>query len=193
MNDMRDTPTRRNHEHTVAGRYRRMRRADREVLDVPRIGAIVAACRIVRVAYADAEGLTIVPMNFGYEYSDAGALVLYLHSAPAGRKIDAIRAAGNALAVTFEMETDCEVIEGHTSCNWGEAFKSVVGNGTASIVDDPDEARHGLQLLMAQQAGMPNVEFTEQQVQSVTVWKIEAARLTAKIHAAPAPKHRPAA
>ncbi len=191
MNDMKDTPTRRNHEHTVAGRHRRMRRADREVLDRPQIGAIIAACRIVHVAYTDAEGLTIVPMNFGYEYSDDGALVLYLHSAPVGRKIDAIRAAGNALAVTFEMETDCEVVEGCTPCNWGEAFKSVIGNGTASIVSDLDEARHGLQLLMAQQAGMPNIEFTEQQVRSVTVWKIEAARLTVKIHAAPVPKHRP--
>lgn len=193
MNEMKDTPTRRNHEYTVAGRHRRMRRADREVLDRSRIEAIIAACRIVRVAYADAEGLTIVPMNFGYEYSDDGALVLYLHSAPVGRKIDAIRAAGNALAVTFEMETDCEAIEGRTPCNWGEAFKSVIGNGTASIVNDLDEARHGLQLLMAQQAGMPGIEFTEQQVQSVAVWKIEASRLTAKIHAAPAPKHRPTA
>ena len=193
MSDMMSTPTRRNDEHTVAGRHRRMRRADREVLDRSRIGAIIAACRIVRVAYIDAEGLTIVPMNFGYEYSDDGALVLYLHSAPVGRKIDAIRAAGNALAVTFEMEADCEVIEGRTPCNWGEAFKSVVGDGMASIVSDLDEARHGLRLLMAQQAGMPNIEFTERQVRGVTVWKIEAARLTAKIHAATAPKHRPAA
>ena len=91
------------------------------------------------------------------------------------------------------MEADCEVIEGRTPCNWGEAFKSVVGDGMASIVSDLDEARHGLRLLMAQQAGMPNIEFTERQVRGVTVWKIEAARLTAKIHAATAPKHRPAA
>ena len=56
-------PTRRNNERTVAGRHRMMRRADREVTDCEQIEGIVAACRIVHVGYADAEGLTIVPLN----------------------------------------------------------------------------------------------------------------------------------
>ena len=125
-----------------------MRRADREVTDCEQIEGIVAACRIVHVGYADAEGLTIVPLNFGYEWQqdgDAGTgdelagLTLYIHSASIGRKLDAIRAAGNALDVAFSMETDCEVIAGRTPCNWGEAFKSVIGNGVASMIDDLDE------------------------------------------------------
>ena len=59
--------------------------------------------------------------------------------------MDAVKAAGNALPVAFEMATDCEVVEGRTLCNWGEAFKSIVGNGTASIIDNLDETagRHG--------------------------------------------------
>ena len=88
--------------------------------------------------------------------------------------MDAVKAANNALPVAFEMATDCEVVEGRTLCNWGEAFKSIVGNGTASIIDDLDEARQGLALLMKQQAGMEHAEFTDQQVRAVTVWKVEA-------------------
>ncbi len=65
-------PTRRNNERTVAGRHRMMRRADREVTDCEQIEGIVAACRIVHVGYADAEGLTIVPLNFGYEWQQDG-------------------------------------------------------------------------------------------------------------------------
>ena len=65
-------PTRRNDELTVAGRHRMMRRADREVTDCEQIEEIVAACRIVHVSYADAEGLTIVPLNFGYEWQQDG-------------------------------------------------------------------------------------------------------------------------
>ena len=61
-------PTRRNNERTVAGCHRMMRRADREVTDCEQIEGIIAACRIVHVGYADAEGLTIVPLNFGYEW-----------------------------------------------------------------------------------------------------------------------------
>ena len=99
--------------------------------------------------------------------------------------MDAVKAAGNALPVAFEMATDCEVVEGRTLCNWGEAFKSIVGNGTASIIDDLDEARQGLALLMRQQAGMEHVEFTDQQVCAVTVWKVEADYFTAKVREKP--------
>lgn len=138
-------PAKREDEHTVAGEHRMMRRADCEVTDPERIAAIIAACDIVEVAYADAEGLTIVPLNFGfdYEYDEAtGKLTLWFHSAPRGRKLDAIRAAaGGRLPVAFTMQTDCEVVAGRTTCNWGEAFKSIVGNGTASLVEDLDECR----------------------------------------------------
>lgn len=184
-------PAKREDEHTVAGEHRMMRRADREVTDPEQIAAIVAACDIVEVAYADAEGLTIVPLNFGFDYDEAtGKLTLWFHSAPRGRKLDAIRAAaGGRLPVAFTMQTDCEVVAGRTTCNWGEAFKSIVGNGTASLVEDLDECRYGLQTLMAQQAHMPNVEFTDAQVRSVTVWKIESDYFTTKVRAKPAPTH----
>lgn len=172
---------RRDDERTVAGGRRRMRRADREVTDPEAVGAIIARCDIVDMAYVDAEGLTVVPLNFGYDYdADAGRLTLWMHSAPRGRKIDAIRAAGNRLGVAFAMRADCEVTEGRTACNWGEAFTSVVGTGVASIVDDLDEARHGLQTLMDHQAHMPHVAFTDAQVKAVTVWKIETECITAK-------------
>ena len=182
-------PAKREDEHTVAGEHRMMRRADREVTDPERIAAIVAACDIVEVAYADAEGLTIVPLNFGFDYDEAtGKLTLWFHSAPRGRKLDAIRAAaGGRLPVAFTMQTDCEVVAGRTTCNWGEAFKSIVGNGTASIIDNLDEARQGLALLMKQQAGMEHVEFTDQQVSAVTVWKVEADYFTAKVREKPQP------
>ena len=180
-------PAKREDEHTVAGEHRMMRRADREVTNPEQIAAIVAACDIVEVAYADAEGLTIVPLNFGFDYDEAtGKLTLWFHSAPRGRKLDAIRAAaGGRLPVAFTMQTDCEVVAGRTTCNWGEVFKSIVGNGTASIIDDLDEARQGLALLMKQQAGMEHAEFTDQQVRAVTVWKVEADYLTAKVREKP--------
>ena len=116
-------PAKREDEHTVAGEHRMMRRADREVTNPEQIAAIVAACDIVEVAYADAEGLTIVPLNFGFDYDEAtGKLTLWFHSAPRGRKLDAIRAAaGGRLPVAFTMQTDCEVVAGRTTCNWGEA------------------------------------------------------------------------
>lgn len=182
---------RRNDERTTAGAHRMMRRADREVSDPAQVAAIVASCKIIRIAYMDAEGLTIVPMNFGYVSEGIGNATrptFYFHSAPIGRKIDAIKAAGNKLSVAFEMETDCEVVAGRVPCNWGEAFKSVVGTGVASIVSDLDESRLALEMLMRQQTGMEHVEFTDQQVRSVTVWKVESDYVTAKVRERPQPR-----
>ncbi|MBW3088243.1 pyridoxamine 5'-phosphate oxidase family protein [Bifidobacterium sp. 82T24] len=189
-NDVPGRVRRREDEHTIAGEHRPMRRADREVTDTETMAAIIDGCDIVDIAYTDAEGLTVVPVNFGYEYDrENGRLALWMHSAPRGRKLDAIRAAGNHLPVAFAMRTDCAVVEGRTACNWGESFKSIVGNGIASIVDDLDECRRGLRLLMAHQAHMPHVEFTDAQVRSVTVWKVESEYLTAKVRSKPAPTH----
>ncbi len=45
--------------------------------------------------------------------------------------------------------------------------------------------RARLALLMRQQAGMEHVEFTDQQVRAVTVWKVEADYFTAKVREKP--------
>ena len=182
--------SRRNNEHTVAGRHRQMRRADREVDDPQSIEQIIDACDVVRIGYADAEGLTIVPMNFGYLYtpgtsSSGESLTLYMHSALYGRKIDAIQSAGNALGVAFEMEADSEVIVGRTPCNWSESFASIVGTGVASIVEDLEEANAAMGLLMRKQAHMENINFTPQQLATVTVWKVQSTHFTAKRHPKP--------
>jgi nitroimidazol reductase NimA-like FMN-containing flavoprotein (pyridoxamine 5'-phosphate oxidase superfamily) len=201
-------------EITRAGQHRSMRRADREVFDPAQVREILDACDIVRIAYQDAEGLSIVPVNFGYAYvpqpsaapaSDAASdsasepasdstpaqagLTLFMHSALHGRKIDAIRAAGNALDVAFEMECDCELIEGRTACNWSESFTSIIGTGKASVVEDPARAGEALAALMGKQAHMPNIHFTERQLATVTVWQVEADYFTAKHHPKPAPRH----
>ena len=183
-------PSRRNDEHTVTGRHRRMRRADREVNDPQSIEQIIDACDIVRIGYLDAEGLTIVPVNFGCLYTPSTSslgesLTLYMHSALYGRKVDAIKAAGNALSVAFEMEADSEVIVGRTPCNWSESFASIVGTGVASIVEDAEEANAAMGLLMRKQAHMDNVQFTPQQLATVTVWKIQSHHFTAKRHPKP--------
>lgn len=187
-----------------------MRRADREVTDPQEIHSIIDAAHVVNVAYSDAEGLTVVPVDFGYEWSkparlaDANAasiaqprLVMYLHSSPIGRKADALRAAGErGLNVSFDLIADgSQTIPGRTLCNWGRAYASVVGTGTATIVNDVHEAAHGLSLLMAHEAGMadgagaPTATFTEQQVRSVMVWRIDVDVFTAKRRPMPPERH----
>lgn len=197
------------HASTTPGAHRPMRRADREVRSPQQIKDILDSCEVVRIAYQDAEGLTIVPMNFGYQFTlerfpqpendlpvslsadgtplppDFGELRIFLHSAHEGRKIDAIRAAGNALQVAFELDCDHQVHEGRTPCNWSASFRSIVGTGTASVVTDLDEKIVAMQALMSKQAGMDHVPFTARQMASVTVWQITSTNFTGKIHTVP--------
>ncbi|MCI1983654.1 MAG: pyridoxamine 5'-phosphate oxidase family protein [Bifidobacteriaceae bacterium] len=168
-----------------------MRRADREVTALPDLEDIVRSCNIVHVAFQDTEGLAVYPLNFGYEMDSAsGHLTLFLHSALEGRKTDALREAtadpeSSGLPVAFEMSTDHVLISGKTPSAWADDFRSVMGTGLASVLDDIDEARAALAGLMKQQAGMPHIEITDAQIRTATVWKIEVDYMTGKIHKSP--------
>ncbi|WP_095614684.1 pyridoxamine 5'-phosphate oxidase family protein [Bifidobacterium criceti] len=162
-----------------------MRRADREVHAPEDVEAILRDCADVRVAYQDAQGLTIVPVNFAYEFAP-GMLRLFMHSAREGRKIDAIRAAGNVLPVAFEMDCDATVYTGRTPCSSTTAFRSIIGTGVASLVEDTEQKIEALTLLMRQRTAMHDVTFLLRQVAKVAVWRIESTEFTAKRHPAPA-------
>ncbi len=51
-------------EQAITSQPRPMRRADRAVRAAEEIEGILRDCPDVRVAYQDAQGLTIVPVNF---------------------------------------------------------------------------------------------------------------------------------
>ena len=152
-----------------------MRRKDREVSDLTAIEEIIGHCYVCRAAYQDAEGMTIVPMNFGYALED-GRLTLYFHSAREGRKVDAF---ARGAQVAFEMDGVMELIQAETACEYGCTYESVVGNGRGGIVNDPAEKCRAMTLLMRRQTGR-HFEFTPEQLEHVAVLKIEASQFTAK-------------
>lgn len=168
---------------------RPMRRADREVTSPEEIEEILRACDDVCIAYQDAQGLTIVPVNFAYVTDFAQRphrLRLFAHSALEGRKVDAIRAAGNALPVAFEMDCDARIYTGRTPYATMTAFRSIIGTGTASLVEETGEKIDVLELLLAQCAAMPDARLLPRQVDKVAVWRIDSTDFTAKHHPAPA-------
>ena len=67
-----------------------MRRADREVTDVDGMIDIIDHCKVCHIALMDGEWPYIVAMNFAYRYEN-DQLVIYLHSAKEGKKLDLLR------------------------------------------------------------------------------------------------------
>ena len=77
-----------------------MRRADRAVTDMDEILDIVRRCEVCTLALKDAQYPYALPMSFG-ETVRQGALILYFHCAPEGKKLDLMRADAR---VAFEMQ-----------------------------------------------------------------------------------------
>ena len=159
-----------------------MRRKDRQVTSREGLEQIIANCKICRLAMMTDDGLYIVPMNFGYQLLDDDSLELYFHSAPEGRKIEALRAAPS---VCFEMDCEHELLEANVACGYSFAYSSIVGNGTTVFFEDLEEKRLALLKMMQHQTGKNHFTFPDEALRRVTVFKVNASHFTGKSHSKP--------
>lgn len=107
---------------------------DREMID-----AIIRKALVCRLAFSDDGTPYVVPMNFGYRDG-----VLYFHGSPRGRKIDIIR---RNPSVCFEIDIDHEIVSSDAPCRWSMKYRSVIGSGTASLVESTEEKREALAVI----------------------------------------------
>lgn len=150
-------------------------RREREVTDPTQIAEILDKSMIVHIGMVDGDEPYVVPMNYGYTMED-GKLTLYLHGAKWGRKLDVMRANPK---VFFCLECDVVPFDGDIACRYGTTYSSVMGSGTAVILEDPVEKAAGLSVLMKTQTGK-DFTFDDKMVSIVSVIKIDVSEYTAK-------------
>lgn len=157
-----------------------MRRKDREVLDETKIDEFIKNCDCCRIGFYDKENdeVYIVPLNFGYSNID-NKRVFYFHGAKEGRKINLISKTNK---VSFEMDSNYELISGKMACNYSERFQCVMGTGLISFVEDNEEKAMALNEIMFQNMGKKDWEFSEEMLNRVAVFKIEVKSLSCKEH-----------
>ena len=153
---------------------------EREVTDLQEILGILDKSKVVHVAMVDGDEPYLVPMNYGYTMED-GKLTLYLHGAIKGRKIDVLRANPK---VFFSMECDVEPFDGPVACRYGVVYSSLMGAGKAKILEDVEEKKAGLSILMKTQTGKDFL-FDDRKVSIVHVIRIDVDYYTAKKRPAP--------
>lgn len=157
-----------------------MTRRELEIIDPEKIREILDKSRILHLGLVD-DGLPyIVPMNYGYRMED-GKLTIYLHGAAKGYKLDVIQ---KNPVCCFEMECEVVPFEGKIACQYGTSYSSLMGRGTAVIVEDPQEKIAAMSMLMKTQTGK-EFEFTEKLVSIVSVIRIDVSVYTAKHRPAP--------
>ena len=152
-----------------------MTKRELQVTDEGQIRAILDTAKVLHLGLCVDNEPYVVPMNYGYTMED-GKLTLYLHCAVRGKELDMMRANPN---VFFEMDCDHLPFEGETPCQYGLAYSSVMGRGTATIVEDVEEKMQAMSVLMKTQT-QKDFEFNERLVSIVTVVRIDVAEYTAK-------------
>lgn len=137
-----------------------MRRTDKKISDLSAIEAIIRSARVCRLAFSDGAHPYIVPMCFGYHDN-----TLYFHCAPEGRKLEFIKKNPKAC---FEFDEGVEVVPNEKPCRWGMKYKSIIGYGKIEFVEQKDDKRRALEIIMAQYSN-GSYEFVRTELEKITV------------------------
>ena len=94
------------------------------ITEPDQIARILDTAKVLHMGLAADNEPYVVPMNYGYTLED-GKLVLYLHSADQGRKLDVIRANPR---VSFAIDCDRMPFEGKVPCQYGLVYSSIMSH-----------------------------------------------------------------
>ena len=154
-----------------------MRRKDREITGIDELLDIVKKCKVCRIGLSENNIPYVIPLNYGYDFNE-DVLTLFFHSAIEGKKLDIIKNNNNAC---FEIDCDTQLIEGGNACNYGYAFKSIIGFGKIIIQETPDAKSYGLNMIMKHQTEKEiTFNFTADQLQNVCVYTMIVDTFTGK-------------
>lgn len=153
-------------------RERRMRRKEQEISDPEELAAVLQEALVCRLAMTDDKAPYIVPLSFGYRDK-----ALYFHSAAEGRKVALLRQHPE---VCFEVEAGIEMTPGRTPCNWGVAYRSIIGYGRATFLTDPDEKRKALDIIVAHYTDGDSFDYPEAMLSKTAAIRVDISAMTGK-------------
>ena len=107
------------------------------------------------------------------------AILRFIFTAREGRKIGLLAASP---IVGFELDTGFELNTGSFACGYSAKFESVIGSGTAEIVEDLTEKKLGLKLLMKHYTGRDDWDISDRDCGSVAVIRLKVREMTCKRH-----------
>jgi len=112
----------------------------KKIRDNKALEAILLDAQYLRLGLCSNEKPYIVPISFGYKDN-----TIYLHSSRKGTKINFIKQNKN---VCFEVDTFYETLPSDEPCSYYMKYQNVVGYGTATILEDENEIKEGLKIII---------------------------------------------
>lgn len=159
-----------------------MRRKDREIKSLDDIFSIVKKCNVVHVGMVDDGKPYVVALNFGFD-RQGDNLILYMHSAQEGRKIDVLRKNPD---VYFQMNCSHEFIRAmpDNPCDYGWKYGSVMGSGKVEFITDDAEKTHALnRIIQHLDKTDKEFDFPSQKLSRTCVYRIMVDDFSCKRHA----------
>ena len=148
-----------------------MRRKDKEISDTDEMEAIIQRAQVCHLALFDKEFPYIVPLNFGYKNQ-----CLYFHSAKEGKKIELLQKNNR---VCFEFDIDLAIEMTDQACNWTTKYRSVIGYGKATILDEIEAKREAFNIIVEHYSGR-TFDYFPEAIDSTLIIKVTIERMTGK-------------
>lgn len=129
-----------------------MRRDEREVTDIGAIYDILTRCDTMRVAMNGGDYPYVIPMTFGSELKD-GKIILYFHSAGAGRKWEILNRDPR---VCVEADIYYRVAKRENG-DITAIYESVIGTGVAERLTEQADKIAAFRIMVAhyKESGFP--------------------------------------
>jgi nitroimidazol reductase NimA-like FMN-containing flavoprotein (pyridoxamine 5'-phosphate oxidase superfamily) len=145
-----------------------MRRVDRQITDATRLDSILHRGRFVTIAMCQEGEPYLVTLSYGY---DDERNALYFHMATTGRTTDALVSDPRVCATVI-------IDGGYRIGECRHLYESAVLTGRMALVDDPDEARHGMRVLLDHLEDEPGAVWERQALDREETWRrLRVARL----------------
>ena len=147
-----------------------MRRKERQLSREATIALLEKGevCHLALVAQGEPY---LVTLNYGYREG-----VMYFHCAREGRKMDFLSQGSR---VCFSVVPRHELVVAEAPCNYSMKYESVVGSGTLRFLEEREEKRRALAVIMGQYAP-GNFDFPEGAVARTRVFAVDVEELSGK-------------
>jgi nitroimidazol reductase NimA-like FMN-containing flavoprotein (pyridoxamine 5'-phosphate oxidase superfamily) len=149
-----------------------MRKKQYEITDPKIIEEILSGAEVCRIAMMDNDIPYIVPLNYGYKNN-----TIYFHTSQLGKKIELLRLNNR---VCFEIELQSQIVKRENPCDWSTKYRSVIGCGKIEFIEDPDEKREGLDIIMAHYGKEGKKIYKDELIDRVLILKLRIQEISGK-------------
>ncbi len=130
---------------------------------------IINKCDVCSVAMVGENNTPyVLPFNFAYRDQ-----VLYLHSAPEGKKIDILH-QNNKICVSFSTDHKLYHQNENVACSYSMKYKSVLLHGRVSFIEELDKKKEILNMIMQKYSSRDDFKYSLPALKNVLIMKVVA-------------------